>query len=206
MANGYSADGQLLALLSRFIVPPAGLDPQSYYNCLATGGDGCGTPASFDPSGLVAAIDLAITQPRLDAQAMLDDHPYTTRLFTTMSAEEMTLDPEFVLDEGLDRLTNVHTAVLVTECDAEHFIGDAAQRLVLPSGENVLVTEARPSVTDAAYCAGSGGWIPGSRPPSTTPGGGGGGCSASAAPGPSSHGAFSLVVLAGVLALALRRR
>ena len=206
MASGYAADGQLLAILSRFVVPPTGMDPQSFYNCLVGAGDACGAPASFDPAGLVAAIDLAIAQPRRDAQAMLDDHPYTTRLFTTMSAEEMTLDPEFVLDEGLDRLSNVHTAVWVTECDAEHFVGDAAQHLELPSGESVPVTEARPSVTDAAYCAGSGGWIPGSRPPSTTPGGGGGGCSASASPRRRAPGAVSLVVIAGVFALALRRR
>src|SRR5690606_27348553 len=76
----------------------------------------------FSPGSLVDAIDEAIIQPRNDAQAMLDGHSHLTRLFTTMSADEMTVDPEFMLSEELPREHgNVHTATVTTQCGREYF-------------------------------------------------------------------------------------
>ena len=218
-SRGYMGDGQLLALLTRFIVPPDEADPRSYYNCLVSfGGSGCGDPSIFDPAGLAAAIEETIRQPRERAQAMVEGAAYTTRLFTTMSAEEMTVDPEFVLDDGLGEVTNLHYAEVVTECDADHYVEDAAQRILLPDGRVERLREARPSPSDAARCVSRGGSLRGidaavpdasldaaidAGPVSI---GGGGGCSASGGwsrvPSPAPWAFFGL----GLAALTVRRR
>ena len=60
---------------------------------------------------------------------MVDGHDYLTRLYTTMSADEMTIDPEFVVDPGLPDVSNVHDeAVWITECDRDHFDWTAGAR------------------------------------------------------------------------------
>lgn len=211
--RGYRGDAQLRAILERFLPPPTGTDPASYYNCLAGFfGGPCPEPASFDAAGLAAAIDLAITQPRAAAQGWMSTHAYTTRLYTTMSAPEMTLDPEFVIDDGLDDVSNLHYATAVVECDSAHFAEDAAQHLELPDGTTAPYRPATPSRSDESYCAVRGGWLPGTphdAGPSArfdagmrVPGGGGGsGCSVSRGAHPS-----SLLVLLVLVGVARRRR
>jgi len=140
---------------------------------------------------------------------MLATHAYTTRLFTTMSADEMTVDPEFVLDEGLGDVSNLHSATAVTECDPTHFESDARQRLELPDGTRAELRAARPSGTDAERCASRGGWLaaedagaPDANVDAGVSAGGGGGCAAGA------HGsrAALLATLVALAALVRRRR
>jgi hypothetical protein len=77
------------------------------------------------------AIDQAITQPRAAAAALLSRHPYTTRLFTTLSAPDMTLDPEFRLDPALGDAPTAHLATLVYDCDASVYADEAGGHLEL---------------------------------------------------------------------------
>lgn len=193
-ARGYTGDAQLLALLSRFIVPPVGTMPRDYFNCAFNGFGVCGAPQSFDPAGLAAAIDQTITQPRAAAQALVEEHGYLTRLFTTMSKEEMTLDPEFRVDAALHDVSNVHTAVRVLECDPGHYASEAGVHLELPDGTVMSVSSPMEHRSPVAYCAAYG------LVPALTPAGGGG-----CAVGRSSGGAALLGGLA-LVALAIRRR
>jgi hypothetical protein len=222
ISRGYANDSLLAGLILRFIEPPEGQIPASYLNCLARFGS-CGEPASFDPAGLVAAVETSIREPRARAQAWLEERPYLSRLYTTMSAEEMTVDPEFVLDDGLGDASNVHVARLVTECDAEHLLEDAAQRLELPSGESFALRAARTSWSDREYCARRGGWVAGTDASvpgldaavpesveadagtSTTVVGGGGGCSCSARARTPASGVGAGLVALFALGLARRR-
>jgi hypothetical protein len=157
VSRGYAADSQFLPLLTRYLVPPSGWTAPGYYNCLLRGDAAtCPAPATFDPSALAAAIDLAITQPRIAADALTDAHPYTTRLFTTMSADEMTLDPELRLDPALGDVASVHVATRVFECDAAHYLREAATHLELANGGVVGARAAVPHATADAYCGPSG--------------------------------------------------
>lgn len=128
-ARGYPPSTLFLELLTLHIEPPAGWLPQDYFNCLANQFGGCPAPASFDPQALVDALDVEIRQPRERAQAQINAHPYLTRLYTDMSAEEMTVDPIFVEDARVPDTSNVFEATLVTECSADYYSGDAPQRL-----------------------------------------------------------------------------
>lgn len=168
---GYSADGILLGLLRRFIVPPSGADEQTYYNCLARGSTRCGDPTLFDPAGLVAAVDAEITQPRAAAQALVERHAYLTRLSTSMRAEDMTVDPVFVRDADLPDVPVTRTATLITQCSDEYYSSAHAPQ-VLEVGALTYTIRDGVTMTEDEYCRSRGG---------TADTGGGGGCSSSLA-------------------------
>jgi len=150
-SRGYRGDDQLLRLFERFIVPPPGETPQAYYNCLAFGSTaGCGEPASFDPAALAARIDAELTQPRADAQALVNRHPRLTRLYTTMRAEDMTVDPVFITDPDLPDVDNVYTAARVTECSSDYYAGSAPEHWDL-DGEIIPISSGS-RADDSAYC------------------------------------------------------
>lgn len=159
--RGYQGDALLLEVLERHLLPPPGLDAGSYYNCLlGQGASACGTASGFDPHGLAATIEAEITRPRAEADALVRRQPRLSRLFTTLSPEEMTIDPVFVEDDGAPDIANVHRAVLVTHCGEEHYLGEAPQDLVIgegtaldlrAGGHAVPVREAV-RADDVAYC------------------------------------------------------
>ncbi len=71
----------------------------------------------FDPEVLTAKIDERVVTPTLAAGQLFRDHPYMTRLFTTLSPEEMTKDPVFSFNPDLPEVSNVHNAqVEFLEC------------------------------------------------------------------------------------------
>ncbi len=70
----------------------------------------------FDPVELTALLDERVVQPTLGAGALFRDNPYVTRLFTTMSPNEMTRDPVFSFNPDLPEVSNVHTGTLTYYC------------------------------------------------------------------------------------------
>lgn len=182
--RGYTADAGLASIVARFV------EPESVASCMAQGFT-CGTPSAFDPVGLTLAIDEQITQPRLAAQAMLERHTVLTRLFTTLSAEEMTLDPEFIIDSGVPMQSNVHTATTVTECGPEFFESTAPQHIEFSDGTR-LATREGAAMSDDQLCESRGGSLAG------------GGCSATIG---RVRGAPALLAILGIaITLAWRRR
>ena len=73
----------------------------------------------FDPAAFLAALTEVIVDPAKEAQAMFDEHPYLTRLYSTVSPEEMNWDPIFDFSSDLPDVSNAHTAKLTTTCDGE---------------------------------------------------------------------------------------
>jgi hypothetical protein len=193
IARGYPMDTQLTSIAERHVGSSDSLATRQLVTCLAAGrGTTCGAASTFDPEALVLAIDEAITTPRLAGQAMLDGHATLTRLFTTMSAADMSLDPEFRIDEGIADVSNVRTASLVTECSEAFYPSTAPQRLILPSGRATRFREGVEVEDDEALCARSGMRVAS------------GGCAAATARGGS---AMSVALAIGlVVAIGTRRR
>jgi hypothetical protein len=161
--RGYVGDALLLELLVRHMPPPEGMEPQVYYNCLnAESTVSCGAPVRFDPAALAHAIEMEIREPRTRAQEMVRRHPQLTRLYTEMSAEDMTLDPIFAEERRVPATSNVHVAFRTTECSASYFEAEAPQRLEY--GEMSVVLSAGTPSDDRAFCARFGG-IPESEAP-----------------------------------------
>lgn len=158
--TGLALDEQMLALLSDALPPPAGVAADAFFSCLASL---CATydaylrTVPFDPVATEARIDTEVVGPRRDAMRMLTTHTRLTRLATTMSADEMTLDPTFAVAATAHDVSNVHTATTVTKCSAAYLSYQAPVVLRMPSGAEATLTAGTPYPGDAAFCPRYGG-------------------------------------------------
>jgi MYXO-CTERM domain-containing protein len=94
------------------------------------------------PSTFVAALEENVIEPMRVVQKLIDAHPQVTRLYTTLSAEEMTLDPLFTFNPDLPELSNIHTAQRIIECNPDVYQFEANWRIELPSGGVIRGTPA----------------------------------------------------------------
>lgn len=84
----------------------------------------------FALSAIVAGLRTDVIDSYADGLRVLDGEPYVTRLFTTMSAEEMTLDPCFGYNSDLPDQSVNRFATLEQEC----ILDELHWRLVLGEG------------------------------------------------------------------------
>jgi hypothetical protein len=82
----------------------------------------------------LAALEKTVIEPMRAVQALLVSRPYVTRLYTTLSAAEMTVDPLFTFNPELPTVSNVHRATRVIECNANVTFMSAPWRIELPQG------------------------------------------------------------------------
>jgi hypothetical protein len=92
---------------------------------------------SFSPSEFFAAIEADVIEPLRGVQALLDAAPYTTRLYSTLSAEEMTVDPVFVFNPDLPDVNNIHQTDRVIECSSDVYEWEAPWRIDFPQGTTI---------------------------------------------------------------------
>ena len=145
-AQGFAGDTQLLNLLTRFIPMPAelvamGLEPRDFYNNLSGYASYlAGQP--FDAPAFANELELVIVGPLRHAQELFDRNPYFTRLYTSLSAEEMTVDPVFTFNSELGDVSNVHRATGLIACDDINGGGGAnvPVTITLADGRQVLTT------------------------------------------------------------------
>ena len=79
-------------------------------------------PAIAEALGAVSAIYKNLNQ-------LFETHPYLTRLYSTLSAEEMTVDPSFSYNPDLSDVDRTRTATLRQTCEGERI------ELVLSNGQ-----------------------------------------------------------------------
>ncbi len=94
------------------------------------------------PSTYLAAIEEGVIQPIRRVQQLIDAQPYVTRLYSTLSASDMTVDPVFTFNPGLPNLSNVHSAERIIECNAQVYEFEAPWRIELPQGGVIRGTAA----------------------------------------------------------------
>ncbi len=124
--QGFAQDPSIQSFLRKYIPMPKSLvgavSEQQFYNQLAqyrSQIDSDPGRAPFDAKGFALELQEVIVVPLQGAQKILDTQPYLTRLFTTMSAEEMDVDPEFQFNPDVGDVSNIHSAkaTLVSSCD-----------------------------------------------------------------------------------------
>jgi MYXO-CTERM domain-containing protein len=165
------------------------------------------------PDQLAKDLTDRVVKPTLEAGAMFDDNGYLTRLYTTLSPEDMTLDPVFSFNPDLPDVGNVHEATLTYYCGYMQQQNDPSTtpaRLVTEQGwsrdfPNGTGFQNPPQVTGVAYSRqiqvlreSGGPVIVTDHPPSD-------GCACAVNGGDGYHGAAVLLALLGA-ALALRPR
>ncbi len=111
---GLPRDAVLLALLRKYAPMPEsvramGISENQFYSSFSQYGPAlASTPV--DGAAFAAELEMRIITPLREAQAMLDAQPYLTRLYATVSPDEMTRDPLFHFNPDLPTVSNVHTA------------------------------------------------------------------------------------------------
>lgn len=147
LAQGFPRDGQVQNLIKTYIprpddtlLPEECRGDQSFYatwnlaKCLGY------MPAgwSFDSQKLATALEDAVVTPLHDTQQLMDRMPYLTRLFTTVSPDEMTRDPIFAFNPDLPEVSNLHQAKGKATCDEDGNLVSAT--ITLQNGESYTVT------------------------------------------------------------------
>jgi hypothetical protein len=140
---GFPRNAQVQNLLRTFIPMPQtlvnqGVDDRDFYNCLECYRDAL-RGMDFNPDAFVDVLDEVIVTPARDAQAMLDHFTYLTRLTSSMSPDEMTLDPLFVLNGDMEDVSNTHQARLIVDCTNGEDYTAAERTLILQDGTEIIV-------------------------------------------------------------------
>jgi MYXO-CTERM domain-containing protein len=120
-------------ILDEFLPVPAGVDPYDFYSCLSCYEAQIDLMV-WDAAAFADAIDARIVAPGLNAVQLLDDNPYLTRLYTTISPGEMTEDPMFWENMALPDVTNLQTGV-------QRFLCNGDSVFTLPDGREVYLPQ-----------------------------------------------------------------
>lgn len=97
---------------------------------------------TFMPAAYLAQLEDGVITPMRRVQTLIDAHPEITRLYTTLSADEMTIDPAFGFNADLPEVSNQHTADRVIECNPSVSQFEAPWRIELPQGGIIRGTAA----------------------------------------------------------------
>jgi len=84
----------VVAMLLDFLPAPEGVSPNAFYGCLSCYADMTDF-AEWDGPAFAAQLDERVIDPARHSRDLLAAWPYLTRMYTTISAHEMTVDPTF---------------------------------------------------------------------------------------------------------------
>src|SRR5687767_14009947 len=70
----------------------------------------------MDVGKFLDAMEDMVIEPLRETRKLFENHRQVTRLYTTMSADEMMIDPEFDLNPELADVSNLHTATRALQC------------------------------------------------------------------------------------------
>jgi len=90
--------------------------------------------AQVDTQEFFAALHAKVIEPIAKTQELLVSRPYLTRMYSTMSADEMTMDPAFGYNSDLAPVSNLHKAKQYIECSPNVSQYEAPWRIELPQG------------------------------------------------------------------------
>jgi len=121
--NGFTFTPALLAILQQALPVPAGVNVGQYYfnynqYDYLRGYTDAGVPVdnNFDPVAVTAEIEERVVKPAKEAQLLLSAHPDLTRLYTTLSPEDMTVDPVFGWNKNLPAVSAGVLGTTTTPC------------------------------------------------------------------------------------------
>jgi hypothetical protein len=86
---------------------------------------------TLDEAEFLAALDELVLNPMKATQALFDVAEYSTRFYTTLSADEMNVDPEFDFNPDLEDVSNFHQVTQVRQCGGDSGL---VWSIELPSG------------------------------------------------------------------------
>ena len=131
-ALGFGGSADMLALFQAVVPVREGLVDIDVYNCPSCYNDWyAGT--GFDASSATDALVEQIVVPRRHVDELIQRYPYVTRMTSSLSASEMTVDPTFTFTDAMGDVDLFRTATLVWECNGK-YSRKSDRRLELPDG------------------------------------------------------------------------
>ena len=115
---GLLRDPDVQRILISSIEPAPGLTVEAYLQCPSCNEQFAEHP--IDGAAIAARIDEEVAAPRVHLAELFAAHPYLTRLYTTLSPDEMTRDPVFSFNQNLDDVAAVRTATRHIPCDGDN--------------------------------------------------------------------------------------
>lgn len=126
-------DNDLQRILSPYVVLPEGVPAAQFWTC-----PDCWGPIEdadgFDGASIAAQIQVEVNAPRKTLGELFSANDYLTRLYTTLSPNEMVLDPIFSTNADLSEVDRQRTATQHIICDNEGNTLDALSYVETPSG------------------------------------------------------------------------
>lgn len=123
-------------LLAEYMPAPDGVENEEYWGCPYCFTDPL-DPPPWDAEGFSAALAERLIDPGAHAQALLDAFPYLTRMYTTISPGEMTVDPLFHQNSSLPDVAASRTATRRVVCNGDEV-------WTLPDGREVYLPAGAP--------------------------------------------------------------
>jgi hypothetical protein len=136
--QGLPSGDALLEALRDTMPPPRGVDAQSFYNCVSCYAHRL-DDYTFDPAAAAAAIEERVVAPLRHADELFQSHPQLSRLTSSISPLEMTVDPVFVYNLDMGEVPLEHEADLTYLCGAGLTHDQSNRRLVLADGRELLI-------------------------------------------------------------------
>ncbi|MCA9692621.1 MAG: DUF2330 domain-containing protein [Nannocystaceae bacterium] len=122
-------------LLHEYVPIPDGVTEGAFYSCL-TCFEGLIDQAAWDGPAMAAAYQERIIAPGQHAVDLLNTWPYLTRMYTTISPGEMTVDPFFHENQQLGDVMNVQVASSRVLCNGNQIVTLPDDRKVyVPDGQ-----------------------------------------------------------------------
>jgi len=107
----------VLTLLRTYLPAPAEIGEAQFYSCVSCYQEMIDIEA-WDAVAFAGDFDAMIVSPATRARDMVNTSSYLTRLFTTLSPDEMLADPTFArAGDELGDVTGARSATIVQECD-----------------------------------------------------------------------------------------
>lgn len=116
-------------ILGEFLVLPELVTIEEFLDCPDCVGN---EPLEWNGDGFADAFDERIVQPGRHAEGLLQQWRYVTRMYTTISPHEMTVDPIFHPRSDLDEVPNIRQGSQRIRCN-----GDSV--FTLPDGREVFL-------------------------------------------------------------------
>jgi MYXO-CTERM domain-containing protein len=126
----------LQPLLDQYVPVPEGVDPVAFWDCMECYA-GLVDLAAWDAAAFAEAFDQRIVAPGLRATQLVNENPYLTRMYTTISPNEMNVDPMFRENPTLPEVPFTNMATQTLRCDG-------TTSVVLPDGREVLFSAGDP--------------------------------------------------------------
>ncbi|MFO7563820.1 MAG: DUF2330 domain-containing protein [Enhygromyxa sp.] len=125
-------------LLEQYVPVPAGVDPALYYDCMSCYEDLIDL-AAWNADEFAQMLDDRIFKPGQNAAELVEQNPYLTRMYTTISPAEMNADPMFRSNATLPEVPALRQAQRRLLCDGGRIV-------TLPDGREVYFPPNTPNI------------------------------------------------------------